>query len=300
MPQWDGKSKGNRLGYSIFIFLLKKGGLKAAYFLLKVVSHYYVYFMPEVTRPLNDLYRNKLKYAPSQAKKLIKKNITIFGQTLIDKIAVLAQIPTQFLVSHSGEEHLDSLAKEGKGGILISAHLGNWELAGHLLKRYNTIINIVMYDGEATGIKELMRKKTGPKSFQIIYIREDMSHIYEMSAALARNELICLHADRFVKGNRTAERMFLGETASFPYGPFILSSKLKAPVCFVFAFKSSNYQYDFFCYPPKVYEGRGLSGADDMLQDYISILENKVKEHPEQWFNYYDFWEKKELKTESV
>lgn len=289
---WDGKSKGNKLGYSIFVWLIKVGGISSAYFLLKFVGLYYVWFMPKVTNILFDFYANRLHFNKKEARLLVRKNIYAFGQSIIDKIVVMTQPNHKFTISREGGHYLNELAEQGKGGILVSAHLGNWELAGHLLQRLNTVINIVMYDGEAAQIKQYMDKVTGPKSFNIIYIKDDMSHIYEMSAALSRNELICIHADRYVQGNRTISHSFLGEEALFPLGPFVLASKLKAPVCFVFALKESKYGYKFYGFPPKIYEGRGLAGATAMLNDYVQNLEQKTKEYPEQWFNYYDFWKK--------
>lgn len=291
MPSgWDGRSKGNRLGYAIFIFLLNKTGLRPAYFLLRFVAFYYVLFVPSARRPIWDLYRNKLHFGRWKSLRLLYRNIFIFGQTLIDKIAVMSGGNRRFKVSRTGAHHLNELVDGGKGGILVSAHLGNWELAGHLLQRLNTIVHIVMYDGEEKQLKQYLDQITGPKTFDIIFIKEDLSHIYEIAAALNRNELICIHADRFVAGNRTIQSDFLGQAAPFPLGPFALASKLKAPVCFVFALKKSKFEYHFYGFPPKVYEGRGLSGAMAMLEDYAALLEKQVKKHPEQWFNYYDFW----------
>lgn len=291
MSTWDGQSKGNRLGYAIFVWLIRIGGIAPAYALLHFVAQYYVWFVPKATNPLFDLYRNKLGYSAKESKKLIRKNILTFGKTIIDKIVVMSGIKHQFKVERTGGDYLNQLAEAGKGGLLVSAHLGNYELAGHLLQRLNTVINILMYDGEAAQIKQYLNKVTGPKTFNIIYVKEDLSHVYEMSAALARNELICIHADRFTPGSRTIETAFLGHKAPFPLGPFILASKLKAPVCFVFALKKSKYTYHFYGNPPKTYEGRGMSGAEAMLQDYKQLFEEKVKQYPEQWFNYYDFWQ---------
>jgi len=163
-------------------------------------------------------------------------------------------------------------------------------VAGHMLDELDTTINIVMYDGEGEQIKNYMEQFDEKRSFNIIFIKEDMSHIYEMSAALNRNELICLHADRFRPGNRIMQHELLGEQANFPAGPFILASKLRAPVCFVFAFKESNFQYHFYSEPGKTYEGRGTTGMEAMLDDYVQLLEQRLKQYPEQWFNYYDFW----------
>jgi predicted LPLAT superfamily acyltransferase len=287
------------MGYSIFIFLLKNGGLRPAYFLLQFVRLYYIWFAPQATRPLKDLYQNRLALSKRESRKLVRRNIYIFGQTLIDKIAVMSGLSGQFRVNRTGGHYLDELAEGGKGGILVSAHLGNWELAGHLLQRLDRVIHIVMYDGEDAQLKRYLDKITGPKTFHIILIREDMSHIYEMAAALARNELLCIHADRYRPGNRTVAADFLGKSAYFPLGPFILASKLRAPVCFVFAFKEKRNLYHFYGFPPKTYEGRGRAGALQMLDDYVALLEEKVKQYPEQWFNYYDFWQQPEPSPQS-
>lgn len=292
MSKWDGQSKGNRLGYSIFILLLRWGGVTPAYLLLRFVVLYYIWFVPKATRPLRDLYRNHLHFAPGKTRKLIRRNILTFGQTIIDRIVVMSGIKHHFTVERTGGGYLNELAEGGQGGIIVSAHIGNYELAGHLLQRLDSVINIVMYDGEAEQIRQYLDKVTGPKTFNIIFIKEDLSHIYEMSAALRRNELICIHADRYVQGNRTIEHPFLGENTHFPLGPFVLASKLRAPVCFVFAVKKSKYQYHFYGFKPKIYEGRGTTGAETMLADYVMLLEEKVRQYPEQWFNYFDFWEK--------
>lgn len=286
---WEGRSKGTTTGYKIFIWLLRRGGLKAAYALLHLVTPYYRLFAPSAIRPLKEFY-HRLGYNAAQTRKAINKNLIVFGQTLIDKIAILASIKMPLTFTHEGIEHLEQLVTDGKGGILISAHLGNWEVAGHLLQRVEAPINIVMYDGESDQIKAQMQQFDSQRSFHIITIKEDLSHIYELMAALNRNELICMHADRFRPGNRTLTHTFLGAPAQFPAGPFILASKLKAPVSFVFAFKESDFHYNFYATPIRTYEGRGTQGIDFMINDYVAELEKGVHQYPAQWFNYYDFW----------
>lgn len=288
---WEGRSRGTRRGYSIFIWILRKAGLNGAYTLLRFVKLYYIYMVPQATRPLRYLYQQRLGYNAKESTSLISKNITIFGQTLIDKIAVLAGLQTPLTFTHEGVQYIEQLVAEGKGGILLSAHLGNWEVAGHLLKRVNAKINIVMYEGEDKAIKDLMGQFEQQRSFNVILIKEDLGHVYEISAALARNELICLHGDRYRPGQRTIIKQFLNEDAAFPAGPFILASKLKAPVCFVFAFKESDTHYHFYTEAAgKVYNGRGQEGMLQMADDYLVHLEHRLKQYPEQWFNYYDFW----------
>lgn len=291
MAQWSGKSQGSALGYKIFIFLLRIGGLRPAYALLYIVAWYYIFFVPAATRPLRYLYQERLGFDTRKARRTIRKNIFRFGQTILDKIYMFSTRKNPFQISREGGHYLNEMVEAGKGGIIVSAHIGNYELAGQLLERLETIVNIVMYDGEDTQIKQYLNKVADKKTFNIIFIKEDMSHIYEMSAALSRNELICLHADRYVAGTRTITRSFLGKEARFPLGPFILASKLRAPVSIVFTLKPADFHYHFTATPPRVYEGRGTTGAEEMLKDYVHALEEKVNQYPEQWFNYFDFWE---------
>lgn len=288
---WNGKSQGSALGYKIFIKLIKIGGIKSAYFLLQFVAQYYIWFRRDVIILLQNLYIERLGYAPHEAKPLIRKNIIYFGQSIIDKISVLISgNEQQFQVSRPGEAAIDEMTNIGKGGILVSAHLGNYEMSGALFKRYGSTYNVVMYDGEADQIKATFDAEGASRSFNVIAIKDDMSHIYEMSAALNRNEFICMHADRFVSGNRTIKALFLGKEAHFPLGPFILASKLRAPVSFVFALKEHDTAYTFYATKPQLFEGRGMQGATAMLEAYIAELEAKLKQYPEQWFNYFDFW----------
>jgi predicted LPLAT superfamily acyltransferase len=287
---WQGRSRGTSLGYQIFIGLLRKGGLGAAYSLLHFVGLYYRLFVPAATRPLRYLYEKRMGFSVKEAARLIKQNIHFFGQTLIDKVAVLTGAGSKLTFTHEGIEHLEALANNGTGGLIVSAHLGNWEVAGHMLQRVGSTINVLMYDGEAEQMKSLMAQYDQKRSFNIIYVREDLSHVYEMSAALRRGELICLHADRFRPGNRTMTHEFLGEEAHFPAGPFLLASKLRAPVCFVFAFKETTFHYHFMAWAAKTYEGRGATGAERMLKDFADLLEEQLRRYPAQWFNYFDFW----------
>ena len=52
MSQWDGKSKGTVLGYKIFVFLIQKAGVKAAYVLLYFVASYYFLFLKKSNRAI--------------------------------------------------------------------------------------------------------------------------------------------------------------------------------------------------------------------------------------------------------
>jgi len=294
MSAWHGKSKGTPLGYRIFVWVLKTFGVLPAYFLLRFVVLYYFFFSYKASRQIYLLYRHKLGYNWFSSMIRLYKNYYLLGQSIIDKVVVMSGIKNDFSFDFDGEENLRKIAQLQKGGILLSAHIGNWDVAGHLFKRLDTRINIVLYDGEHEQIKEYLEGVTGKRNVNIIVIKNDLSHIYAISDAFTKNELVCMHADRFLEGNKTLTADFLGAPARFPMGPFLLASKFKVPVSFVFAVKESKLHYHFFASEIKDYTTISKDAVmQEMLNDYAAEMEKKVKQYPEQWFNYYNFWEQK-------
>lgn len=198
MSLWQGKSKGNKAGYQVFVWILKTFGVQPAYLLLRFVAFYYFLFSYKASRQIYSLYRTRLGFNRVKAIAKIYTNYYLLGQCIIDKVVVMSGIPNQFTYNFDGEENLTEIAALQHGGILLSAHIGNWDIAGHFLKRLDATINILMFDGEQKQIKEYLASVTGKKFINIIFIKDDLSHIYEISDALKKNELVCMHADRFL------------------------------------------------------------------------------------------------------
>lgn len=292
MPGWQGKSRGTTFGYRIFVSVLKNFGVTPAYWLLFFVALYFWLFSYKSSKPLFHYFHQKLGYSRIKSLRKLYTNYYLFGQTLIDKVVVMAGISNKFTYHFDGEENLHKIIALKKGRLLLSAHLGNWEIAGHLFKRLSTPINIVMFDGEHRQIKNYLEQVTGKRNMNIIVIRDDLSHIYAINEAFKKNELVCMHADRFVEGTKSINGNFLGETARFPLGPFVLAATFKVPVSYVFAFKETNRHYHLFASELKEYKGASKEMiTNEILTDFIWHMEKKVKQYPEQWFNYYNFWQ---------
>jgi predicted LPLAT superfamily acyltransferase len=292
MPSWEGKSKGTTLGYRIFVGVLKLFGVGPAYLLLRFVSLYYLLFSWKSTSVAYRFYRYHFRYSSIRSIIAVYNNYYWFGQSIIDKFVLMSGIPNRFTFDFDGEEHLRKMVQSGKGGLLLSAHIGNWEIAGHLLKRLNTSINIVLFDGEHEQIKKYTDSVTGKRQVNVIVIKNDLSHIYAINDALQNNELVCMHADRYLEGNKTMPVSFLGEQARFPLGPFIIATRFKVPVSYVFAMKENNLHYHFFA--SEIQDNFGGDKNElmmKMLNDFAGEMEKKVRTYPLQWYNFYNFWQ---------
>lgn len=292
MPEWQGKSRGTKFGYEIFVFVCRRVGVKPAYFLLRFVALYFFLFSWKSSKFIYQYFRHRLQYSRVKAILSLYTNYYRFGQTLLDKIIVMSGVKAGFTYHFDGEENLLEIVNRRKGGILLSAHVGNWEVAGHFLQRLNTNINVVMYDGEHEQIKSYVEQVTGKRKFNVIVVKEDLSHVYEISEALQKNELVCMHADRFVDNSKTTRCSVLNQSAMLPLGPFQLAATFDVPVSIVFAFKETDTHYHFFgseAITRKEDETK-KEYAKRLIDLFVGEVETKVHRYPVQWFNYYDFW----------
>ena len=294
MPTWHGKSQGNPLlGYRIVYFVCTTIGVYPAYLLLRFVAFYYFLFSWTSSGHSYRYFRMHQNYGVIRSLVKVYQNYYVFALTLLDKVIVMGGIENKFTYQFEGEENLRAIVKGRRGGILLSAHVGNWEAAGHLLRRLDTRINVVMYDGEHQGIKAYMERVTGGRNLNVIVIKDDMSHVYAIGEALRKNELICIHADRFLEGNKTVLMEFLGGRARFPEGPFAMAAAFNAPVSIVFAFKETSMHYHFYGSP--LIQRTEMESKEAfvirLMGTFIQQLEQKMQLYPDQWFNYYNFWE---------
>jgi predicted LPLAT superfamily acyltransferase len=290
MPSWQGKSRGNTTGFRIFVWVLKHGGLTPAYLLLRVVAFYFFLFSGKAFRYQYQFFRQRLGFSAWSAFTSIYQNYYWFGQTIIDRIVLMSGMKHPFRFEFEGEDHLRKMVEQKRGGLLLSAHIGNWEIAGHLLNRLGTEMHIVMYDGEQQQLKDYLESITEKHSARIILIKNDLSHIYAIQDALNKNAFVCMHADRFLEGNKTIMGTLLNKTASFPAGPFLLACSFQSPVSFVFAMKDRSFDYHFYASDSKIYSGDKNAAMDEMLRSYCSSMENMIRKYPLQWYNYFDFW----------
>ncbi|MFH0866736.1 MAG: lipid A biosynthesis acyltransferase [Bacteroidota bacterium] len=251
MPSWSGKTRGGKTGYRIFALSIKHLGLPFAYFILKLVVVYFFVFSPKSVRTSFHYFHNIFKYGTFKSILKIFNNYYIFGQTLIDRLALMAGYKTKLTFDFDGEDHLRKMADNKTGGLLISAHIGNFEIAGHLLKRLNVKVNLLMLNAEHQRIKEFQENVFKDIGVNIITIQNDYSHIFEIKKACENKEIVCMLGDRFMEGSKTLAAKFLNDDAMFPTGPFYMAMKYNVPVSFVFGMKEKKISLPLLCWQAK-------------------------------------------------
>jgi len=299
MTSWSGKSRGGKSGYLFFILLLKYTNRKLVYLFIRFVALYFL--LTSDKKAISFYFRRVHGYSLPKTIFNIYQNYYFLGQMLIDKISVLSGKGNGFTYNFDNEKYIREIVRGNKGGLLIGAHVGNWDIAAQLLNRLDIKINIVVYEAEHKNIKELLKNNNILLNVNIIAIQKNFSHLFEIMDAFTRKELVVMHGDRFTDGTNKLTMTFMKRQAKFPTGPLYLASKKNIPVSFVYAMKETSSHYHFFASKPKIYPypaqiKKRKQEMAKMLQDYVNSLEIILKKYPIQWFNYYPFWED-ELKS---
>lgn len=297
MSHWDGRSRGSPLGYRIFGVILRFTGVQPAYLLLWPVSLYFLVIAFGARKASLRYFRKRLCMPPLKAIWMTWRQFFRFGQTMIDRAAMLSSRNNPFRFTFDGEEHLVKMSEDGKGGIIIGAHVGNWNISAHFLSRIPGQMAVLLYDDEWEKIKKILsrieKNPLGGGKVIFIPIKDDLSHLVRLKEILNTGGLVAIHGDRYRAGNKTMEISFLGAPARVPAGPFLLAASLDVPVTFSLALKESTYAYHLYARPPVNYHrhaGSIREKANQCARDFFDWLEPFVRLHPDQWYNFYDFW----------
>lgn len=289
---WEGKSRGGAWGYRFFIFLINQLGIRFAYFFLSFVILHFIPFAPLATKSVWKYLRKIQGFGFLKSIQMLYLNYYRFGQVLIDKIAIRSGQAQKYQYEFENYPAFLETLNQSKGMILIGAHVGNWEIGSSFFGEYARKINIVMLDAEYRKIKELLEKNLNPATHKIIPIQEnDFAHIYRIKDALDKGEYVCFQGDRFINAQSAITVHFLGKLARFPYNLFYLAERLDVPVVFYFSMREKGMKYKFkFIIAKTGNDEKSDIIAGDLMDSYIHALENILKAYPEQWFNFYDFW----------
>lgn len=290
--QWTGKSRGGSFGYRFFIFLIRNAGLGAAYGFLALVVVYFVPCAPRATSAIWDYNRRTLGYGRLRAFRYLFVHYYRFGQTLIDKMAITAGMQDRFRFEFNNYDAFLRILDSGSGVVLIGAHVGNWESGSQFFGDYGQKINIVLYDAEYRKIKEALERNSLNADFKVIAVNGDgLESVLRIKRALDLGEYVCFQGDRYLDRDNILSGEFMGRSAHFPLGPFLTGARMGVPVVFYYAMRERGRRYSFRFVEAAV--GGRADGKPEarLLEQYIAATERIVREYPQQWFNFYKFWE---------
>ena len=288
--QWAGTTYGNAWMHKWLIRLLR-------YIDIRLLYGFVAVFVIPVCLVLNPsggiayrYFRRRIGYGRWKSLWKTYVNHCLFGQVVIDKFAMYAG--KKFYIEIEGGDHFRRLAAQQEGFVQLSAHIGNYEIAGYTLVSENKRFNALVFAGEKASVMKNRDKMFADTNTRMIAISPDMSHIFEIDKALEDGEIVSISADRILGSQKDIVHVFLGAKARFPIGPFSVATMHGLNVLAVNVMKTSLRGYKIYVAPlPYDKTQARQEQIRQLSQAYVSELEKRVRQYPTQWYNYYNFWE---------
>ncbi len=191
-------------------------------------------------------------------------------------------------VSVSCEEHIRRATEQGRGVIILTAHMGNWELGGLLCAALG--YRAIAIAGEI-GTSGLMRFINETREAMGMRVVEKRVVVRPILAALRAGEYTTNLVDQNA-GRNGLEATFFGRVCSTPRGPAMFALKTGAPIVPGLCTLQADGRYELRFYPPVVppQTGDPESAVAEMTQRLTAFVEARVRDRPEQWHWQYRRW----------
>jgi len=225
---------------------------------------------------------------------ICRDNFRNFGRMLADYFyctGTTAEGIRALLDEWRGIENLRAALALGRGVILVTAHLGNWELGGTLLALDGWPINIVTLEEPTGGLTQTRDEYRRRLGIRTIAVGENTFAFVEMIGALRRNEIVCMLVDR-PYGDTGIPVEFFGRETCFSTAPALLWQHTEATVIPAFVIRNRQGRYQAFAEPALSLESLPdrRKALSQNTQRVASAFESIIRPHPEQWFNYVPIW----------
>ncbi len=214
-----------------------------------------------------------------------------FAWTIVDaadyKIA-----GTEFAYEVEGEEFLRQLA-EARGAILLTAHMGSYDLGAAIFaRRFARAIRMVRVpeaDEQTAQHLDRSLEQSGAGAVKIAYNTSSMALPLELLNAIRAGEIVSIQGDRPVAHASQRETRLFGQVVRLPDGPFMLGFVAEAPIYPLFIVRSSYHRYRIIACPPIccARTGRNRENAiEEGMRKWSQTLEAVIAAHWGQWFSF--------------
>jgi predicted LPLAT superfamily acyltransferase len=220
-----------------------------------------------------------------------------FAQNLLDRMILWSGDVSSIAIDDRGRELVDELVREKRGGILLSSHLGSFDMLRELSAQTGVVLNVLMFTRHAPVINSFFEKLQAGRSLRLIRVEPgSLSAAFAMRAAIERGEFVGILGDRIwpSEEHRTVTVSFLGRPARFPLGPYLLQGVLGCPMLVTTCLRTGPAHYTAttqrFAPPGVVSREERAKHAEQCAQRFAALLERGCERAPYQWFNFFAFW----------
>lgn len=220
-----------------------------------------------------------------------------FTSLYLDRFRLQTGRPIDY--TFAGRDHLLAAIEAGSGGIILMSHMGNWEIAAHLLRRNIPGLPLMLLMGSRAGdeIEHLQKNDLAASGIRVLAVDQAAGSPFSLVEALSflrRGGFISMAGDTTWQAEeRTVAVDFLGHTAWLPETPHTLALVSGAPLFIFFAAQRERRRYHFSVSAPIVVRaasrqarGRAIAAA---VQAYADLMQAQLRTSPFEWYHFERF-----------
>jgi len=253
-------------------------------------------FAPRATEAIADNLR--ALFPEESATRLAARALETYRSYTRDAIDFLRavedpDIKQAFEFSEQTREHALTLHGSGRGALLVTGHVGNWEAGGLLMARALDLPLTVVAMREADDTVNRIRNEIrGRMGIETIEVRQSLDTPLKIRAALARNRFVAMLVDRHMGRDRVAVTLF-GRRAWFLRTPMLIAALTGAPMAVSTVERSGPGRFRAWmgapiAIPPGMAKDEWIPIAAQRIADQIADC---IRARPECWYHFYRYWD---------
>ena len=229
----------------------------------------------------------------------LHRQTNMFAHVYVDRVKLLSGGLDRFKVQVSGADLIERQHAAGRGGILVGAHFGSFEVLRAFDRTLPDLrVRYLMYPEHATVSTGLLNQLNPSVADRIISLQDGQTAMLQVFEALNEGEFVAFLGDRLVDPSIRGQIQvpFLGDTINVPTSPYIAAIAARVPLFFCTAPRlgKDHYAIEF----SMLYDGSPVERAERgeriaaLAGSYAAKLEAMCRRHPFNWFNFFDIWSK--------
>src|SRR6478672_8928209 len=256
-PWLEQPERGSILAIRVIVGLALLLGRRIARLVLIPVTLHFLLFADKARDSSRDYLRRVLAQ-PVGLRHLFRHYYT-FATVALDRFFLLKGRVQLYDTRGHGEDVLEEVAKEGRGCLLLGAHMGSFEILRAVGTSSGNEVAVVMYEDNARQVNTVARA-INPELAKCIIPLGRFDSMLKVQERLERNQWVGILGDRTLDAEAMQEVEFLGEKTLLPTAPFRIALMLKRPVVLMLGLYRGGNRYEI--YFEQLFDPRQVSRAE--------------------------------------
>jgi predicted LPLAT superfamily acyltransferase len=222
------------------------------------------------------------------------RHIFVFSSVIMESVFLISGRTQKFQIDIQGLDYLTASLRDGRGCVLLGAHLGSFEVLRSIARFSPVAVRPVMHRRNLFVMNVL--EALDPTLAQAVIELGTPAAMLRIREALARGEIVGMLADRSLGEQKLIEAPFLGRPALFPAGPLLVAASLAAPILLFYGIRTGPrrylVQFEPFAERIALHRNNRLAELTPWVVRFAASLEAQCRTYPFNWFNFYPFWQR--------